>query len=96
VACGVVALRHEDVVVGAALEGLVQRDGLTHELFLNLAKTVKTRLEFKVMVGVSLGDGRDDGNVVALGADVVGGRDNGDVNVCRLCKYLSPENRLSA
>ena len=93
-ACGVVALRHEDVIVGAALEGLVQRDGLTHELLLNLAKTVKTRLELKVVVGVGLGDGRDDGNVVALGADVVGGRDNGDVNVCGLCQYLSPKTSL--
>ena len=85
-ACGVVALRHEDVVVGAALEGLVQRDGLTHELFINLAKTVKTRLELEVVIGVGLGDGRDDGNVVALGADVVGGRDNVNVNVCGLCQ----------
>ena len=93
-ACGVVALRHEDVIVGAALEGLVQRDGLTHELLLNLAKTVKTRLELEVVVGVGLGDGRDDGNVVALGADVVGGRDNGDVNVCGLCQYLSPKTSL--
>jgi hypothetical protein len=57
VACGVVALRQEDVVVGAALEGLVKRDGLTHELFLNLAKTVKTGLKLKVVVGIGLGDG---------------------------------------
>ena len=80
-ACGVVALRHEDVIVGAALEGLVQRDGLTHELLLNLAKTVKTRLELKVVVAVALGTAGDNGDVVALGANIVCRRDDRDVDV---------------
>ena len=29
----------------------------------------------------ALGDGGDDGDVVALGTDVVGGRDDGNINV---------------
>ena len=93
-ASGVVALRYEDVVIGTALNWLVEWDSRAHELLLNLSETVETGLELKVVVGVGLGDGRDDGNVVALGADVVGGRDNGDVNVCGLCQYLSPKTSL--
>lgn len=85
-ACGIVALREEDVVVVTILERLVQRDGLAHELLLNLAETVKTGLELEVVVGIGLGNGRDDGDVVALGANVVGGRNNGNVDVCELCQ----------
>ena len=71
VAGGVVALGDEDVVVLAALERLVKRDGRAHELLLNLAEAVETRLDLEVVVRVGLGDGADDGDVVALGADVV-------------------------
>jgi hypothetical protein len=67
----IVALGDENVVVRAALEGLVNRDGRAHELLLNLAEALETGLNLKVVVRVSLGDGADDGNVVALGANVV-------------------------
>jgi hypothetical protein len=82
VTCGVVALRHENVVILAALKGLVERDGLAHELLLNLAETLKTGLKLKVVVAVALGDGGHNGDVVTLGADVVGRRDDGNVDVC--------------
>ncbi len=88
---GIVALRQENVVVVAGFERLVERNGLAHKLLLNLAEAVKTRLELKVVVGVGLGDGRDDGNVVALGAHVVGGRNDGNVDVCKLYQPRSSE-----
>jgi hypothetical protein len=77
----VVALGNEDVVVRTALEGLVNRDGRAHELLLNLAEALKTGLDFEVVVGVSLRDGADDGDVVALGADVVCRGDHSNVDV---------------
>ena len=73
VGCGIVALGDENVVLLAALQRLVDRDRGTHELLLDLAQALKARLEFNVVIGILLGNGRDDGNVVALGADVVSG-----------------------
>jgi hypothetical protein len=81
VACSVVALREEDVVVGAALQWLVEGNGLAHKLLLDLAEAVETRLELEVVVGVCLSDSRDNGDVVTLGADVVGRRDDSNVDV---------------
>jgi hypothetical protein len=51
------------------------------ELFLNCAQAVKTGLELKVVVGRCLGNGRDNSNPVALGADVVSGRNASNVDV---------------
>lgn len=53
-----------------------------HELLLDLAEALDAGGQFKVVVGRGLGDGRDDGNPVALGADVMGGGNAGDVDVC--------------
>jgi hypothetical protein len=80
-ASGVVALRYEDVVIGTALNWLVEWDSRAHELLLNLSETVETRLELKVVVAVALSDRGDDSDVVALGADVVCRRDDSDVDV---------------
>lgn len=44
-----------------------------HELLLNLAQTLQTGLELEVVVGTGLSNGGDDGDPVALGADIVGG-----------------------
>lgn len=52
-----------------------------HELLLDLAEAVNTGLELEVVVGRSLGDGGDDGNPVALGADIVRGRDASNVDI---------------
>jgi hypothetical protein len=52
-----------------------------HELLLNLAESVQTSLELNVVVGRGLSNGRDDGDPVALGADVVSGRNAGDVDI---------------
>lgn len=97
---GVVALGDEDVVVDAALEGLVERNGgalyrvldldlakdeegeeAYHEFLLNLAEALETRGELEMVVRGRLGDGRDDGNVVALGTDTVGAGDDCNVDV---------------
>ena len=80
-ASGVVALRYEDVVIGTALNWLVEWDSRAHELLLNLSETVKTRLELEVVVSICLGDGRDNGDVVALRADVVCRRNHGNVDI---------------
>ena len=77
----VVALGDEDVVVCAALKRLVDRDGRAHELLLDLTEAIKTGLDLEVVVRVGLSNGADDGDVVALRADVVGGGDHSDVNV---------------
>lgn len=79
---GVVALRDEHIVVGTALNRLVQGDGRAHELLLNAAQAIETGLQLEVVVAIALRDCRDNGNVVALGAHVVGGGDHGNVNVC--------------
>jgi hypothetical protein len=71
VAGGVVALGDEDVVVRAALERLVNRDRRAHELLLDFAEAIETGLDLEVVIRVSLGDGADNGDVVALGANVV-------------------------
>lgn len=44
-----------------------------HELLLNLAQTLQTGLELEVVVSTGLSNGGDDGDPVALGADIVGG-----------------------
>lgn len=53
-----------------------------HELFLNLAKAFETRSQLEVMVRLGLGDGGDDSNPVPLGANVMGRRYAGDVDIC--------------
>lgn len=53
-----------------------------HELLLNLAKALETWGELEVMVSSRFGNGRDDGDPVALGADVMCRGDAGDVNIC--------------
>jgi hypothetical protein len=55
--------------------------GPCHELLLDLAETLQAGGELEVVVRRRLGDGGYDGNVVALGADVVCGRDAGDVDI---------------
>ena len=80
-ASGVVALRYEDVVIGTALNWLVEWDSRAHELLLNLSEKVETGLELKVVVAIALSDRGDDSDVVALGADVVCRRDDSDVDV---------------
>ena len=80
-ASGVVALRYKDVVIGTALNWLVEWDSRAHELLLNLSETVETGLELEVVVAIALSDRGDDSDVVALGADVVCRRDDSDVNV---------------
>lgn len=81
VARGVVALGDVDLVLGAVLQGLVQGDRSSQELLLDLAEALQTGLELQVVVCRCLSDGGDDGNPVALGADVVCGRNAGNVNV---------------
>lgn len=83
VAGGVVALGDEDLVLGAIVEGLVQGDRGSHKLLLDLAEALQTGLELQVVVRGRLGNGRDNGDPVALGADVVCGGNAGNVDVLR-------------
>jgi hypothetical protein len=50
VATRIVASAEEDVVARAAVQRLIDRDRWTHELFLDLAKTLKARLQLEMMV----------------------------------------------
>ena len=68
----VVALGDEDVVIDTALQWLIERNGWAHELLLDSSETLKSRCELEVVVGVGLGNGGDNGNVVTLRADAVG------------------------
>ena len=79
---GVIAFGNEDVVVLTALQRLVQGNGRTHESFLNSAKSFKARLQFKVVVAGSFGNGGNNGDIVAFGAYVVCGGDNRNIDIC--------------
>jgi hypothetical protein len=81
VAGSIIALREEDVIIDAALQWLVERNRLAHELLLDTAEPVKTGLKLKVMITIAFGDGRNNGNVVSLGADIVGRRYDCDINI---------------
>ena len=52
-----------------------------HELLLDLAEALDTRGELEVVVRRGLSNGRDDGDPVALGADVVRGGDASNVDI---------------
>ena len=53
-----------------------------HELFLDSSETLETGGEFEVVVCCGFGDGGDDGNIVALRADVVGTGNDSDIDIC--------------
>jgi len=63
------------------LQRLVNRDWRANEALFDFAETLQTGLKLEVVVGFGFGDGGDDGNIVAFGADVVRGGDDGDVDV---------------
>ena len=73
VRCRVIALRDEDVGLLAIVNGLVERNGGSHELLFDLAQTLEASLKLEVVISIVLGDGGHDGDVVALGADVMRG-----------------------
>lgn len=81
VARGVVTLRQEDVIRASVIHRLIQRDGSAHEFLSDLAQAFKSRLQLKVVVGLAFGDCRYNGNVVTLRADIVCGRNHGNVDV---------------
>lgn len=53
-----------------------------HELLFDAAETLNSRGELEVVVCGGFGDSGDDGDIVTLGADTVGTRDDSDVDVC--------------
>ena len=69
---GVVALGDEDIVVDAAFQWLVEGNWWAHELLLDSSETLKARCELEVVICGSFGNGGDNCDVVALGADAVG------------------------
>ena len=80
-ASGIVALGDEDVVLGTVLQRLVDGDRWAEELLFDFTQTLETWLKFNVVVRIGFSDSRDNGDVVALGADVVCRRDDSDVDV---------------
>lgn len=52
-----------------------------HELLFNTSETLETSCEFKVVVCCGFGNSGDDGNVIALGADIVGTGNDCDVDI---------------
>ena len=77
----IITLGNKDVIVDTALQWLIEWNGRTEEFLLDLPEAVKAWLELEVMVAGAFGDGGDDGDVEALGADVMGGGDDSDVDV---------------
>lgn len=83
VAGRIIRLRDKDVVVQSTLKWLVQWNRWAHELLLDLSETLETRGELEVVICRGLGHGGDDGDVVAWWADVVGGGNHRNVDVCK-------------
>ena len=77
----IITLGNEDLVLVTALERFVERDRGAHKFLLDFAQSLESGLELKVVVGATFGDGGDDGYVIVLGADVVCGRNDGDVDI---------------
>jgi hypothetical protein len=81
VACRIITLTQEHRVALPVFQRLVEWDRWTHEFLLDAAEALEARLQFEVVVRVRFGNGGHDSYVVAFGADVVGGGDDGDVDV---------------
>lgn len=81
--CGIIAFRDENVIMDSALQRLIQGNRRTHEMFLDLAESFKTRFELEMMVGRFFGNGGYDGNKISLGTDIVGRRHNGNIDICK-------------
>ncbi len=81
---GIITLTNKYPIAVPALQRFVQWYRWAHEFLFYLAETVQPRLELEMVVGGAFGDGRDDGNVVRFWADIVGGGDDGDINVWML------------
>ena|SRR5579871_3863965 len=82
VTCGVVTTRNVYVVLLSAFDWFVHRNRWAHEAFFYLTKSFETRPQLEVMIGITFGNGADNGDVVTLGADIVCGRHNGNIDVC--------------
>lgn len=81
VRAGIVGSADEDLVLCTIGNWLVDWCWVAQELLFNWAEALEASLDFEVVVGIGFGNGADDGDVVALRADVVGGGDHSDVNV---------------
>ena len=62
------------------------RKGIYHELLLDPAEALKSWFKFKVVVGCRLGNGGDDGDVVAFGTYVMSTGNDGNVDIY-YCKH---------
>lgn len=78
---GIVTPGHKDLVLGAVIRRLVQGNRGSQELLLDLTEALQTRLQLEVVVGRGLCNRRDDGDPVALGADIVCGGNASNVNI---------------
>ena len=78
---GVVGFADEHIVVLAGLQRFINGNWRSHELLFYTSQTIEARLELQVVIGTAFGDRADDGDIIALGTHVVGGADDGDVNI---------------
>jgi hypothetical protein len=80
---GVVALRDENVVILSTLSRLIERNGRAHELFQEVAsKSIYAVLQLFMMIGLFLGNGGDDSDVVTLRGNIMGGTNDSNVDIC--------------
>ena len=85
---GIVALGDEDVIVHTALEWLVERNGRAHESLIDVSEALEAWLKFQMLIDLRFGDGGDDGDIITLGADVMRGGDDGNIDIYMI--FVSP------
>lgn len=78
---GIVTPGNIHIVLLSALDWLEQRNRWAHEAFFNLTESLEARLQLEMVVGITFGDGADDGDVVAVRADVVCGRHDSNIDI---------------
>lgn len=69
------------MIILSGLEGLIQGNRWSGEFLFDPAKSIKARLELEVVIRRALGYGGDNGDIVAFGANIMGRRNNSNVNI---------------
>jgi len=91
----VVALRDKDIVIHTTLEWLVQWNWWAHKLLFHSSEAFETGGKLEVVVGRCLRNGGYDGDVVALGANIVRAGNHSNVDII-FASYLGLRNNQLA